>query len=44
MIIGPWPVTSTKCSGPVKHDDDDDCDWDTESENEFTEDTLMTCL
>ena len=43
MIIGPWPVPSTKCSVPVKHDDDD-CDWDTESENEFTEDTLMTCL
>jgi hypothetical protein len=44
VIIGPWPVPSTKCSVPVKHDDDDDCDWDTESENEFTEDTLMTCL
>ena len=42
MIIDPWPVPSTKCSG--LDDDDDDCDYDIESVNEFTEDTISDML
>jgi hypothetical protein len=42
VIIGPWPVPSTKCSG--LDDDDDDCDYDIESVNEFTEDTISDML
>ena len=45
MIIGPWPVPSTKCSGlDDDDDDDDDCDYDVESVNEFTEDTIGDML
>ena len=42
MIIDPWPILSTKCSG--LDDDDDDCDYDIESVNEFTEDTISDML
>jgi hypothetical protein len=53
VIIGPWPVPSTKCSGLDDDDDDDDddcddddddCDYDIESVNEFTEDTIGDML
>jgi hypothetical protein len=39
VIIGPWLVPSTKCSGL-----DDDCDYDVENVNEFTENTIRDML